>query len=122
MCNKTSVIRNRKMQAQNGRCYYCDCLMWTGDFVHFQQLFGLTLKQLKYFQCTAEHLIPKSDNGRDVAENVVAACRYCNATRHAGKIVLEPEAYKEKVKNRLKRGGWHRIPVAKIGLLVVSQN
>jgi 5-methylcytosine-specific restriction endonuclease McrA len=32
--------------------------------------------------CTAEHLVARMDGGRDTRDNIVAACRRCNAARH----------------------------------------
>ena len=59
------------------------------------------------FTCTAEHLTPQSEGGSDTADNIRAACWFCNRTRHRMKVVLTPSDYQEYVRKRLAKGKWH---------------
>ncbi|WP_446720759.1 HNH endonuclease signature motif containing protein [Mesorhizobium sp. L-8-3] len=59
-------------------------------------------------QCTAEHLIPKSEGGGDDQNNIVAACLYCNRIRHRGSKLKSPEVFRVFVKQRLRVGRWYR--------------
>jgi 5-methylcytosine-specific restriction endonuclease McrA len=108
MCaKKVSNIRNQKMKSQSGRCYYCKRPMWVGDLQKFCQSLGLSPKQARLFQCTAEHLKPKSEGGGDTKDNLVAACKFCNQTRHVAKTPLSHSAYLVKVRKRLFAGKWN---------------
>lgn len=60
---KIQFLRRRASAAQGGLCYYC------------QRSMGRDV--------TAEHLVARADGGKDTRGNIVAACRRCNATRHA---------------------------------------
>jgi 5-methylcytosine-specific restriction endonuclease McrA len=93
--------------------------MWEGDLWQFCETFGLTPKQARRHQCTAEHLRARSDGGTDSADNIVAACRFCNEQRHRAKDPLQPCNFKVKVKKRLAGGRWHGfIPVPSVLLSV----
>jgi hypothetical protein len=58
-------------------------------------------------RCTAEHLLARCDGGRDIPSNVVAACHFCNHTRHIRKRPPEPERYRAEITKRMARHGWH---------------
>lgn len=60
---KLQFLRRKACAAQGGLCFYC------------LQRMGR--------DATAEHLAARMDGGKDVPGNVVAACRDCNAGRHA---------------------------------------
>ena len=97
-------IRTKKMIAQGGRCFYCGLPMW-------DEVSGLSLPEslagLKaVLRCTAEHLQARCDGGRDVADNIVAACHYCNAARHRSKRPKPPEQYRAHVRRRMAQGRW----------------
>jgi 5-methylcytosine-specific restriction endonuclease McrA len=81
--------------------------MWTNDLPSFAQQFGLTIKQAKHHQCTAEHLKARQDGGKDTRDNLVAACRYCNSNRHKRKNVPAPEQYRHFVQSRIAKRRWH---------------
>lgn len=68
-------------------------------------------------QCTAEHLVPRSDGGRESATNIVAACAHCNHTRHRQKRPPEPPQYRAQVRRRVALGGWHHPWIFDRGLL-----
>jgi DNA-directed RNA polymerase subunit RPC12/RpoP len=68
-------------------------------------------------RCTAEHLLPRSDGGSDLPENIVAACAHCNHTRHKRKRPPDPKTYRADVMRRVARGGWHYGWVRERGLI-----
>ncbi len=113
MYKKISTIRNDKMKSQSGLCYYCKQPMWRDGIKQFVQKFGLSLKQAAMFKCTAEHLTARCDDGSNSKANLVAACFYCNKTRHFSKKPLSPNEYLKKVRKRLKAGRWHMQPLLK---------
>jgi hypothetical protein len=47
------------------------------------------------------------DGGKDTKENLVAACEFCNQTRHKMRTVLSPTAYRQHVRRRIAAGKWH---------------
>lgn len=62
-------LRDKAFAAQNGLCFWCEVPMVidAGD----NKPNGLS----------ADHIIPRSHKGKTAADNVVAACRYCNGAR-----------------------------------------
>jgi len=111
---KIQKLRLQAFQQQQGRCWYCSVQMWHSDP---EELPGISPKAARRLQCTAEHLVAQSTGGRDVAENVVAACAHCNHTRHKRKNPPPPDAYLSYVRQRLEQGGWHHTWVKSCGLL-----
>ncbi len=97
-------IRRRKLHEQNGRCYYCLAPVWSRNPRAFGRRHGVTMRSVKLFQCTAEHLTPRCEGGPDSADNIVAACRYCNERRHQMKRPMTHEKYLERVQMRVARG------------------
>ena len=91
------MIRKRKMIAQKGRCYYCDLPMWD---------VAAATVPLKELRCTAEHLHPRSEGGKDISDNIVAACLYCNTMRHRCKQPRSPKAHRQHVRKRMAAGKW----------------
>jgi 5-methylcytosine-specific restriction endonuclease McrA len=76
--------RDRAFKVQQGLCYYCD-----------EPMNPRTDRQDDPKMVTAEHLVPKKNGGRNVASNIVAACRYCNNVRHnPGKKKIEKRHHK----------------------------
>jgi 5-methylcytosine-specific restriction endonuclease McrA len=92
--------------------------MWTGDPIPFSQQYGLTVNRTKWLQATAEHLHEKSDGGKISAENIVAACFFCNQARHKSRpnSAPLPEPYLQNVRKKLAKGKWHGI-----NLTVISE-
>ena len=83
-----NIIKSHRKSAftqQNGKCCYCGFHMWQDSAESFAKLHGITVKQARHFQCTAEHLQARQDGGRDVRENIAAACIRCNKLRHRPK-------------------------------------
>lgn len=106
-------IRTFRLKAyyrQAGRCHYCGFPMWQSDPAKYAQLHKLTLAQSLRFQCTGEHLVARQDGGRDKMSNIVAACWFCNHTRHTRKKPLPHALYKQHVIRRVGDGKWHPHP------------
>ncbi len=109
MPKKIQKIRNQKYAEQGRRCFYCDQPMWSGSSKHFQLVHSISEHHARWFECTAEHLLAASKGGAISATNIVAACKFCNKTRHKCKQPLSPKNYKKKVLNRLALGSWMRL-------------
>ena len=58
--------------------------------------------------CTAEHLIPRSNSGKDTRSNIVAACKFCNALRHRQFPILTPSGYAQIVRNLVEQKKWYQ--------------
>lgn len=114
MPTKIQKLRLQAFNNQHGRCWYCGVRMWHNDPA---ELPGVSQQAARLLKCTAEHLTARCDRGKDVAENVVAACAHCNHTRHMRKNPPTPEAYLADIRKRLARGGWHGRWVWTLGLL-----
>jgi 5-methylcytosine-specific restriction endonuclease McrA len=112
MPSSLKSLRSKAYSQQDGRCHYCGFLMWQSDPAEFAHTHALTLSQAHRFQCTAEHVVARQDGGLNAASNIVAACLFCNHTRHARKKPLPASAYKTFVTSRLQQSKWH--PHAKI--------
>lgn len=101
MSNNLARLRLLAFSAQQGLCYYCGHAMWLPTFTAEDKT-----KPARY-RCTAEHLIAVSDGGRTTQGNIVAACLYCNTTRHRAERPLSPLLYRARVLRRLQLGYWH---------------
>lgn len=109
-----SSKRTKAFRRQQGRCFYCDQPMWLSDVTQFAEQHRITLAQAQRFRCTAEHLKARQDGGTDRAENIVAACWFCNNRRHRRLVPLEPPAYRNHVQKRLMHGRWHRLDLTPV--------
>lgn len=105
----TTLARRRRTAflSQSGCCYYCGNPMWSEDPAAFARTHGISIKQARLLQATAEHLQARQDGGGDDAGNIVAACLFCNRRRHARRNPPAPATYLAMVRNRLKRGAWN---------------
>ena len=70
--------------------------MWSKNPMQFAELHGLREEDAGHFQCTAEHVVARRDGGIE-HRNIVAACRYCNITRHEADEPLAADLYRETV-------------------------
>jgi hypothetical protein len=107
------LIRSRQIAfiLQQAHCFYCLTPIW---LQHPREAFGcnnVSPKVARYLQCTAEHLKPVSEGGTGRSDNIVAACYFCNSTRHKAKRILSPERYAQHVRKRITQGRWHVISV-----------
>lgn len=107
MPTKQSRLRVCAFHYQGGRCYYCDAPMWQSNPEQFAKTFQISQAQARRFQCTAEHLRARQDAGPNTRNNIVAACRYCNETRHRRRNNDCAATYKQFVRRRLSRRQWH---------------
>lgn len=113
---KLRKLRQSAAIQQNHLCFYCCFPMWHHDSEVFSRDHRLPKRFTKYLQCTAEHLVARQNNGTDAADNIVAACFWCNSMRHQGRSHKAPEAraYRSNVKRLVSMGRWH--PLAASGL------
>ena len=114
MSTKIQVLRQHAFVHQQGRCWYCGVKMWNRSPA---ELASVPPSRASVLRCTAEHLLARCDGGRDVASNLVAACTYCNHTRHKRKQPPMPEVYRADIRRRLEQGKWHQPWVRACGLL-----
>ena len=104
--------RTRAFHAQGGRCYYCKQPMWAESPDELTSQYSITRKQARLLQCTGEHLEPHSMGGSARADNIVAACRYCNEQRHRRKTVPSPGDFCTFVISRLAKDRWHGLTLS----------
>lgn len=102
-------LRDAAFVHQAGRCHYCRAPMWRIDCTSFAKANGMSVARARWFQSTAEHVLPRSKGGPDTAANIVAACRYCNVHRHRARRALAAEDFRSEVLKRLAAGRWHRL-------------
>jgi 5-methylcytosine-specific restriction endonuclease McrA len=108
MSSRIAVLRDAACSLQHGRCHYCGVLMCCRDFASFAKSYGVTIRQARSIECTAEHLIPASEGGKNTRSNIVAACRFCNSRRHKKrKIIPSAAKYFQLVRKRVARKKWH---------------
>lgn len=110
MCKTIRKIRARKMKSQTGHCHYCRQPMWSGEPDEFCRTSGIRRRFATSFQCTAEHLVPRSEGGGNRPGNIVAACRYCNQNRHRSGRTIDADIYLQLVRRRIGKGRWCRLP------------
>ena len=107
---KLQKLRQSAFAKQNGCCFYCGHPMWErGQAYLFAQRYPLPPSLIGLCQSTAEHLQARQDGGIDSSCNIAAACKYCNATRHQGRVglALSPTEYKKLIQKRIKNSQWH---------------
>ncbi|PHR25374.1 MAG: restriction endonuclease [Hoeflea sp.] len=105
--NRLKKLRKQAAQRQGGYCFYCRYPMWDSRPEEFIGRYGISPGLAKRFQCTAEHLKARCDGGEDIAPNIVAACHFCNTTRHKVKHPLDAAKHASVVRLRLAKGRWH---------------
>ena len=109
MSKQLVKLRLNAATRQNYRCHYCNTVMCmdVGAIKDFAQSQKITTKQAKRLVCTAEHLIARQDGGKDNQENIVAACAFCNHTRHKRRQCADAERFKADVIRRLQKHKWN---------------
>jgi hypothetical protein len=108
MPTKLSKPRFNAFLNQSGRCYYCESPIWLNDKEGFAIKYSISVSAAEELRCTAEHLVARVDGGGNNPGNIVAACVFCNKTRHRIKCPPSPSQYKKHVKRRLNKGKWHK--------------
>lgn len=116
MRSQISDLRRRAYDAQAGLCFYCQFPMWISDTQHFARRWGIPISAVHRFRCTAEHLAPVSQGGRNEPGNMVAACWFCNQTRHRSREVRKPARYVEHVSRRVAAGRWHPLAASNLSM------
>jgi hypothetical protein len=88
--------------------------MWEQDSKHFSLTNAIPPRFAKYLKCTAEHLIARQDKGLDTADNVVAACAWCNKMRHFRRTSNAPDpiTYRLQVCRMISMGRWHPLAMS----------
>lgn len=114
MPSKIRTLRRIAFDRQHGHCWYCGVQMWLESPAELARASPRAATRL---QCTAEHLLARSEGGRDAVDNVVAACAHCNRTRHKRKNPPDPAAYRAEIARRVGRGKWHPAWVTALGLI-----
>ncbi len=104
---KLTRQRRNAFRQQAGRCFYCGFQMWASDLEAFAARYNLSLKLANRLQCTGEHLHPRQEGGSSAGLNIVAACRFCNETRHRRRQPPAPATFKQQVQARVSSGRWH---------------
>lgn len=107
MSNSFTKHRAHAFTNQDGRCYYCTARMWLQKSAEFATKHGVSEREAARFQCTAEHLVARQDGGTNQPQNIVAACRFCNVTRHRRLSPLPSDRYRSLVSRRLNCLKWH---------------
>lgn len=99
--------RERAAKKQSGCCIYCGLPMWSDDPVAFARQYGLSLREVPWFKCTAEHLKARRSGGTSALNNIAAACWRCNMLRHHRSSSPTWEQFRNMVQRRMKAGRWH---------------
>ena len=87
--------------------------MWSSRPGVFRKRYNLQWRTVRRYQCTAEHLLARQDGGKDGANNIVAACYFCNQTRHNSKRVQTADKYLIRVRRRVASGTWETMQTRK---------
>ena len=106
MPNTLTKNRHLALTNQSHRCYYCGFPMWDDDPAPFISKYGVSPAQAQRVRCTAEHLQARCQGGSNASQNIVAACQFCNQTRHKARTPLDPERYRQRVQQRVAQGKW----------------
>lgn len=114
MRNKIAKLRQNAFTRQSGHCYYCNVQMWRVQPTELPSKLGCYARLL---QCTAEHLTARQVGGKDVQENIAAACAHCNHTRHKRLVPPMPDRYRAEIQRHVSKGKWHQPHVYALGLL-----
>lgn len=107
---KLKRLRTQAFHEQGGRCYYCGLPMWLYTPPSLAAVGGRKYLVSPALHCTAEHLLAKCDGGPDRGDNIAAACEFCNRRRHRRKCAMSAESFRERVRKRMAKGGWHPKP------------
>jgi len=109
---KLQRFRVQAFHAQGGCCYYCQLPMWIDAPRSLSAVGGVKYLTSQALRCTAENLKGKFEGGRDQAENIVAACLFCNRRRHRRKCALSAKCFRDLVSRRMAKGKWHGLSPA----------
>ena len=88
MSNQRRKIFRKKLLKSNPYCCYCNHRLvdWCVSLNKFQKKCqGKTW--LSKWHATLEHIIPRSQGGKNVLSNLMLACRKCNQERNDGDLL-----------------------------------
>jgi hypothetical protein len=110
MPNQYARARERAFCRQDSFCFYCSQPMWLIEPELFAKRYGLRPRQVRSFQCTAEHRVERHKGGKGGA-NILAACRHCNTCRHRGRQDRAPStnAWRIQVREWVSKGRWRTL-------------
>ena len=119
----TSISKHRlaAFNRQNGRCFYCGLPMWLKQPAAFAAKYKISEGDASRFRCTAEHLKARQDGGTNSGNNIVAACRHCNMTRHRISPPPSPMTYKKRVRRIVRAGKWHHRSARHLGTMPLER-
>ncbi len=100
MTSRLAKLRDAAAVRQDWCCIYCGEKMLPAA--------NCSRRKGHALACTAEHLIARRDGGRDTADNIVAACWFCNSRRHRRRVPTEPLVFSQYVRRRMRAGRWNR--------------
>jgi 5-methylcytosine-specific restriction endonuclease McrA len=106
---------------RDGLCCYCDSPMWEADPIAFSIANQVAAEFLWCFQCTTEHIVARTDGGRNGRENIAAACRLCNQRRHEAPSPLSFEEFRVFVQDEIRQGRWTLRPSSLRGSRLMTQ-
>ena len=108
---KLKRLRRQALAEQGGYCFYCELPVWEGDGQIFAATHGIPIRLCRHLRCTAEHLLARTNSGRDIPANIVAACLWCNQQRHRGRenSAPKPAVYKAWVRRQVVQAKWHPV-------------
>lgn len=111
MAPKLRSHRRNAFVQQHGCCFYCALPVWERERLLFAANHRMPDRLARWLRCTAEHLTARCDGGKDRADNVVAACLWCNSQRHKGRQDRAPDSatYRSWVRQKVAAGKWHPV-------------
>ncbi|WP_425479562.1 HNH endonuclease [Lysobacter capsici] len=110
MTHPCQHAREAAFNRQQGLCFCCQQPMWRSDPEVFARQLGITKRQARLFQRTAEHIVRQRDHGGHSPSNIVATCLACNHAREIGKKrSLTFEKYCAEMRNAIARGKYHSL-------------
>lgn len=74
---RVKKLRRAAFQRQGGLCHWCQQPMLVKTQANADEVWDHPRV------CTADHVVWRSTGGQTTADNIVAACRECNNSRHA---------------------------------------
>lgn len=106
-----TLLHLRRIAARNqgGRCCYCKQPIWDRKPGAFLRRYGISLDQVQQYRCTAEHLTPRCEGGKDRPGNIAAACLRCNSERHHASEPLPAALYEAYVHAQIMSGQRSRL-------------
>lgn len=115
----TSLAHPRSIafSRQSGHCFYCNLPMWQCDPSEFIKKYNISVRQAMRLRCTGEHLKARCIGGTASQTNIVAACFFCNHTRHKSKRPLCPGDFKKRIRRLMNAKRWHERWVFEQGLI-----